>query len=554
VWDGSSQFGSEVTFSTWTAWDELEAEVEVPLESAGSGQWRTVKPVLAYEGELPEQLRSLLERDYLLLKASDLFIVDYDQDPGQNPPQAGQKVVQKFSLVAVGDSITAGVQDLDLYEGVQRDSYPNQLAQRNNLTFGLPLVRGPHGLKGTPRLLVRRGYKEGRAWTYYASFAALTLFRDNPRVVASNNEVRNFAVPGATITELLYQGQLTETPESNFSKGVLLNNRASQIDQAKKKDPSLVLFWAGNNDALRSVVAEPSYGIVSDDTLTPLSEFIDSYTKAIALLQALPSKPDVVVATIPDISVIPLLLPLGIPQNGDMPAVIKRIGTLPFSFWIQYFGFGGEHDVTAAFERLELSPIRQGGGANATHPAGTKVSFFSVIARTYELNATRANPVPPLTFTDDQVLSPGELTAISQRTRQFNDAIKNIARRAGIPVVDVNAFFSSVAEGVNWTGNPGDTIQRGYTIFKPPTVPGGILIGQYKLDTTLGGGLFSYDGIHPSRTGQAILANSFIDTINGQILLAPQLGSRPGFGGLIAQLQSISEFAVYEQDPRRRQL
>src|SRR5262249_16164025 len=43
---------------------------------------------------------------------------------------------------------------------------------------------------------------------------------------------------------------------------------------------------------------------------------------------------------------------------------------------------------------------------------------------------------------------------------------------------------------------------------------GGLVVGHYRLTTEFLGGLFSLDGIHPTNTGYAILANEFIETLN----------------------------------------
>ena len=42
----------------------------------------------------------------------------------------------------------------------------------------------------------------------------------------------------------------------------------------------------------------------------------------------------------------------------------------------------------------------------------------------------------------------------------------------------------------------------------------GVVVGGQKLTTSFGGGLFSLDGVHPTNTGDAIIANEFIKTMN----------------------------------------
>ena len=42
----------------------------------------------------------------------------------------------------------------------------------------------------------------------------------------------------------------------------------------------------------------------------------------------------------------------------------------------------------------------------------------------------------------------------------------------------------------------------------------GVVVGGQKLTTDFMGGLFSLDGVHPTNTGYAIIANEFIKTMN----------------------------------------
>ena len=74
------------------------------------------------------------------------------------------------------------------------------------------------------------------------------------------------------------------------------------------------------------------------------------------------------------------------------------------------------------------------------------------------------------------------------------------AAAAGIPVVDVHAAFVGFAE--------------------TPPVLGGITLTLRFL-----GGLFSLDGVHPSNSAHALLANAFIETINAHFGLGvPEIG------------------------------
>ncbi len=75
---------------------------------------------------------------------------------------------------------------------------------------------------------------------------------------------------------------------------------------------------------------------------------------------------------------------------------------------------------------------------------------------------------------------------------QFNQIIADSAEQYNVEVVDVNGLFS-------------DINKKGYRV------------GGQKLTTDFLGGIFSLDGIHPTNTGQAILANLFIKAMNSHL-------------------------------------
>jgi hypothetical protein len=70
--------------------------------------------------------------------------------------------------------------------------------------------------------------------------------------------------------------------------------------------------------------------------------------------------------------------------------------------------------------------------------------------------------------------------------------ISQQATAVGATLVDVNALFTKVANS-------------------------GITINGYTGTTGFLGGVFSLDGIHPTNTGYAVVANTFIDTMNTTI-------------------------------------
>jgi phospholipase/lecithinase/hemolysin len=89
----------------------------------------------------------------------------------------------------------------------------------------------------------------------------------------------------------------------------------------------------------------------------------------------------------------------------------------------------------------------------------------------------------------DFVLDRQEVIKIRAATRAYNLAIAIQARLAGAAVADIHGLVASIH-------------QQGYTV------------GSQHLTTAYFGGLFSLDGVHPTNTGYAIIANEFIKAMN----------------------------------------
>jgi len=105
-------------------------------------------------------------------------------------------------------------------------------------------------------------------------------------------------------------------------------------------------------------------------------------------------------------------------------------------------------------------------------------------------------PTPPCS----EVLDAGERAAIRATVSGFNaeiaTAITDTERRRGVTIAPVDVFTTFDRLGVTGVDVNGD--------------------GTPDLTTRYLGGIFSLDGIHPTRTGNAILANAFIEAIDGR--------------------------------------
>ena len=111
----------------------------------------------------------------------------------------------------------------------------------------------------------------------------------------------------------------------------------------------------------------------------------------------------------------------------------------------------------------------------------TPDAFAAIVAI---LHGMLAGPLPA-----NVVLDAGEVAAIRSATAQYNAFIAAQAAAKGAALVDIHALANSVK------------VQ-------------GFVVGGQRLTTAFLGGFFSLDGIHPTNTGYAVIANEFIKALN----------------------------------------
>src|SRR5205823_7039377 len=85
-----------------------------------------------------------------------------------------------------------------------------------------------------------------------------------------------------------------------------------------------------------------------------------------------------------------------------------------------------------------------------------------------------------------------EAVNVHAQVTPLNQRIATQAQTANATLIDINALFKQVSAS-------------------------GLTINGYTGTTSFLGGFFSLDGIHPTNTGYAVVANKFIDTMNTAI-------------------------------------
>lgn len=92
-------------------------------------------------------------------------------------------------------------------------------------------------------------------------------------------------------------------------------------------------------------------------------------------------------------------------------------------------------------------------------------------------------------LTDSVVLEAAELEEIQAAIAAFNEIIADEAALHGAALVDMNAVLRFIDQF-------------------------GLVVGGRRLTTDFLGGIFTLDGIHPTNTAHAVIANEFINALN----------------------------------------
>jgi lysophospholipase L1-like esterase len=273
-----------------------------------------------------------------------------------------------------------------------------------------------------------------------------------PANYALDRPYDNLAVPGATSVDVL-------TRTTGGLHDVILRGKGTQLQQAVALDPTFVTLWIGSNDVLGAVTSGRA---IDGVTMVPLATFQAAYAQIVATLVA--TGATVVTATVPDVTAAPF-------ASAIPPVVVNPATGQPVLI-------GGR-----------TVPLI---GPSGPLPADAKVTLgaSSLLAKGVGIPTALGGSGQPLP--DEVVLDPAELATIRDRVNAINESIRDIAGAAGVSVLDLNAFIADLlASGRSYAG---------------VTLDGSFLTG----------GLVGYDGIHPTNTGYAYLANAWIDFLNSQ--------------------------------------
>jgi len=276
----------------------------------------------------------------------------------------------------------------------------------------------------------------------------------------------NLGVVGASSVDSL-------TTTTGGFHDLVLRGMGTAVQQAVAARPTFLTLWIGSNDVLGAAVNGQA---IDGVTLVPAATFRQAFTQIVAALRT--TGAPIVAANLPDVTSIPFVT--------TIPPVVVNTATRE----------------PVLVNGLPVALV----GPNGPLPTGTFVTLGAspLLARGIGIPAGLGGQGTPLP--DEVILDPAEVATIRDRVAANNRAIAEICGAAGIPVLDVNALLAEFAGPGRDVG--GVTLTSGF----------------------LTGGIFSYDGIHLTDLGYAILANEWIALIDRSgarlplVNLAPYLG------------------------------
>jgi len=379
------------------------------------------------------------------------------------------------TVVAIGDSYGAGYESNSLNEHHSVFSWPAIVAKQlgiplctlgssaTDVCFAQPIVSYP-GIGPELTLMDISTYPPVIVNAPGSGAPLNTTF---------GRPFNNVSIPGANVADTF---TVTGT-DKPVTRGVqqlaqfILRGPVTEVDAVVAQKPTFILVWIGGNDFLGSATNGTTTG------LTSVAAFTTAYNTLLDKLTA--TGAGVVVGTLPT-------NPAAVPFFRTVPTVLINPATRtpvlgPTGQPITLVG-----QIDAAPGVGQLAP-----GSFVTLAASSLIAqgFGIPSALKPILDPTNKLPLFGTPLPDAVIITPAEMTALTQRIADYNTAITASAAAHNVPVADIKGLFDRFAAGIN--------------------------VGPFHLTSDfITGGLFSLDGVHLTDIGYTLFANEFIKAIN----------------------------------------
>ena len=351
--------------------------------------------------------------------------------------------------VAMGNSITAGVQSAGINDSTQRRSYAALITGASNFPYYYASLQG----RGCAPPFVNNVTQERVGGGGPATC--------DLRAPDHHPWLSNVAVPTARVIDAV-DNNLT-TSNSNALTTLILGGR-TQVQAMQDAEPTLVTVWLGSNDFGGALFNTSIPGDIS--RLTPVPDFETAYGQVLDAIEA--TGAPAVLITLP--------LPRVIPFNSSGA-----------TYWCLSTGLCP--GVPASFPANFLVDVSCAPSTAVPTSEGQNVLVPWAIGVVRLLTAAQ-DPLNDYTLdctVDADVILPAELAAIEAAATGYNAYITAQAAARGMTLVDVNPAFLAAA-----AANDGRILP--FPDVSAVAGGGSITFGTW----------FSLDGIHPSSLAQGV--------------------------------------------------
>jgi hypothetical protein len=422
---------------------------------------------------------------------------------GQTAPAAN------FRIVGIGDSLTAGVQSggltgadlpvlgtdptLGTIGPVQRTQEHGFFALLWEQANGVDITALSDPTKSPLPLMIPPGVGNLLAPTTSGFPYPVTTTCDSKQIAESSFSTAlslrenptfspyDLGIPGQTVHEALYMtgpiGTCTPVPAQFVALNALVNSESAtfwpilasfgqgvpQVSAALSLNPQIATVWLGSNDLLKYAFSNGAAPVTSASSIQA------DIASIIQQLQAAGAK--VAVANLVDV----MGAAVFIPQSNYAAALTQAIANanpaLPA---------GTVAAIANTYANAEIAATGLGGSG-----------YFTINALFKTLQAAAASAAPPALVAGSDYVSDAVASQVKSLNAAYNASIAAAVSANHAALVDVATLYG----GIESAG--------GYPVNLPKCC-----------SLVYGGGFFSLDGIHPSNTGYAILANAFINELD----------------------------------------
>jgi lysophospholipase L1-like esterase len=393
--------------------------------------------------------------------------------------------VDFIRYAAIGTSLGAGIESGGILDSTQRETYTYQLALAMGLTPGANWFYPSLGYPGCPAPytnILTGARLNGASATGCALRAS-----GSSRPYESNTSIPSLRAYQAIKVDSLNPAWAAS---DTLKLAQFMTGSISPVTMVVQQGATFVTIEVGGNDVLAAATR-------GDTTfLTPVAAFTSAITAISDSLTAY-GITDAAMANIPNVTSIPHFTAATVLfclKTGACPGIPA---TLPYSSPLFTVDASCAPNAVGGIGDNYLLPFPTTGAITNTLAASRAAKVDC--ARDSALVAVAATPLVA-TVPAGATINALEFAAISARVTALNGAIQTLATSKGYALADLNAALAAV---------PTCTTPSTPAVCKPA-------IPFFTAPSVLFGPVFSLDGVHPTRLGYRLMAQTFAAAINAK--------------------------------------